>query len=167
MTIYSDMLQIKKFRERQAELALVRQRLRRAAADNARREAESQLESFQVAAKAREDKMYSELWGKVVKLRAIEAVQQEISILKSQELTYQQDVEKQVQNLTRENEALAECGVAHQQAARLTAKFIELEDAHSLGVRQALDYSEDLDMEEASAMLHLWSGVGTLEREPV
>jgi type III secretion protein O len=154
MTLFADLLDIKKFRERQAEVALVRQRLRRAAADKARQEADIALAAYQRQARAREAGLYSDLCSRVVKRRDIEDVQQQVATLKTNEQGYQEALQGAVDNLDRESQVLQECGVAHQHAVRMTAKFVNLEDAYLDGVLREREYKEDREMEEASAALN-------------
>ena len=154
MTMFADMLYIKRFRERQAELDLVRQRARRATAGRAQQDAEEELAIFHRQAEAQETSMYTDLCTRVVKLRDIEQVRQQIAILKASELLYQEALESAEQTLIRETQLLDERGEAHRHAVRMTNKFAELEDAHLDSVHRALDYKEEQEMEDISVVLY-------------
>ena len=154
MTMFADLLYIKRFRERQAELDLVRQRSRRATADRAQQNAESELAIFHRQAVVQETSMYSDLCTRVVKLRDIEHVQQQIAILKASELRYQEALDGAEQALNRETRLLDERGEAHRRAVRMTTKFAELEEAHLDSVHRAFDYKEEQEMEDISVVLY-------------
>ncbi|MCW0211167.1 MAG: type III secretion protein, partial [Achromobacter sp.] len=125
MSVFDELLAIKRFREGQAEIAVSRQRLRHAEADAARRDSEAALASYRDEAVRRERALYSDLCSRVVRVREIETVLQDVAGLREGERQREQAVETAERRLEEENQALAASRQQHRQAARLTGKFVE------------------------------------------
>ena len=126
MSVFDELLAIKRFREGQAEIAVSRQRLRHAEADAAKRGSEAALVSYRDEAERHEQAMYSDLCSRVVRVREIENVLQGVAGLREGERQHEQAVETAAQQLEHESKALAASRQQHQQAVRLTGKFVEL-----------------------------------------
>ena len=152
MSVFDELLAIKRFREGQAEIAVSRQRLRHAEADAARRGSEAALASYRGEAERREQAMYSDLCSRVVRVREIENVLQGVAGLREGERQREQAVEAAARQLEQESQALAASRQQHQQAARLTGKFVELARIHLDEHLKALEQKEDLEMEEAASI---------------
>ncbi|SSW70774.1 type III secretion protein [Achromobacter agilis] len=152
MSVFDELLAIKRFREGQAEIAVSRQRLRQAEADAARRDSEAALASYRDEAVRREQALYSDLCSRVVRVRDIETVLQDVAGLREGERLHEQAVETAEHRLEAENQALAASRQQHQQAVRLTGKFVELARIHLDEHMKALEQKEDLEMEEAASV---------------
>ena len=152
MNVFDELLAIKRFREGQAEIAVSRQRLRHADADAARRGSQDALASYRVEAERRERAMYGDLCSRVVRVRDIEGVLQDVAGLREGERQRQQALEAAERQVEQEAQALAASRQQHQQAVRLTGKFVELARIHLDEHLQALERKEDLEMEEAASI---------------
>jgi type III secretion protein O len=152
MSVFDELLAIKRFREGQAEIAVSRQRLRHAEADAAKRGSEAALVSYRDEAERHEHAMYSDLCSRVVRVREIENVLQGVAGLREGERQREQAVEAAAQQLEQESKALAASRQQHQHAVRLTGKFVELARVHLDEHLKALEQKEDLEMEEAASI---------------
>ncbi|MGE8689098.1 MAG: type III secretion system stalk subunit SctO [Achromobacter sp.] len=152
MSVFDELLAIKRFREGQAEIAVSRQRLRHAEADAARRASEAALASFRNEAVRHEQALYRDLCSRVVRVREIETVLQDVAGLREGERRHEQAVEAAGRRLDEEAQALAVSRQQHQLAVRLTGKFVELARIHLDEHMKALEQKEDLEMEEAASV---------------
>ncbi|MBB1625138.1 YscO family type III secretion system apparatus protein [Achromobacter sp. UMC71] len=152
MNVFDELLAIKRFREGQAEIAVSRQRLRQAEADAARQASEQALADFRDAAERRERDMYRDLCSRVVRVREIENVLQGVAGLREGERQCEAAVERAAQRLQEESQALADSRARHQQAVRLTGKFVELASIHLAEHLKAAEHKEDMEMEEAATL---------------
>ncbi|MEC6408005.1 type III secretion protein [Achromobacter xylosoxidans] len=152
MSVFDELLAIKRFREGQAEIAVSRQRLRHAEADAARLASEQALADFRDESERRERAMYRDLCSRVVRVREIEDVLQGVAGLREGERQREQALEQAAQRLGDEARALAERRDQHQQAVRLTGKFVELASLHLAELLKALEHKEDMEMEEAASL---------------
>ncbi len=152
MSVFDELLAIKRFREGQAEIAVSRQRLRHAEADAARLASEQALADFRDESERRERAMYRDLCSRVVRVREIEDVLQGVAGLREGERQREQAVEQAAERLREENQALADRRAQHQQAVRLTGKFVELASIHLAEHLKALEHKEDMEMEEAASL---------------
>lgn len=96
--------------------------------------------------------MYSDLCSRVVRVREIEDVLQGVAGLREGERQREQAVEQAAERLREENQALADRRAQHQQAVRLTGKFVELASIHLAEHLKALEHKEDMEMEEAASL---------------
>lgn len=152
MSVFDELLAIKRFREGQAEIAVSRQRLRHAEADAVRLASEQALADFRDESERRERAMYRDLCTRVVRVREIEDVLQGVAGLREGERQREQALEQAAQRLGDEARALAERRDQHQQAVRLTGKFVELASLHLAEHLKALEHKEDMEMEEAASL---------------
>lgn len=152
MSVFDELLAIKRFREGQAEIAVSRQRLRHAEADAARLASEQALADFRDESERRERAMYRDLCTRVVRVREIEDVLQGVAGLREGERQREQALEQAAQRLGDEARALAERRDQHQHAVRLTGKFVELASLHLAEHLKALEHKEDMEMEEAASL---------------
>ncbi|MFA1686164.1 YscO family type III secretion system apparatus protein [Achromobacter dolens] len=152
MSVFDELLAIKRFREGQAEIAVSRQRLRHAEAEAARQASEQALVDFREESERRERAMYRDLCSRVVRVREIESVLQGVAGLREGERQREQALDQAAQRLRDEAQALAERRGQHQQAVRLTGKFVELASIHLAEHLKALEHKEDMEMEEAASL---------------
>lgn len=152
MSVFDELLAIKRFREGQAEIAVSRQRLRHAEAEAARQASEQALVDFRDESERRERAMYRDLCSRVVRVREIESVLQGVAGLREGERQREQALDQAAQRLRDEAQALAERRDQHQQAVRLTGKFVELASIHLAENLKALEHKEDMEMEEAASL---------------
>lgn len=106
MSMFTQLLTIKRFREDKAELAMVRQRVRHAKADADRTEAERRLQEFREEAERKEQALYGDLLSRVVRVRDIENVLQNVAGLRDGERQHENFLDDAKKNAEVEAQAL-------------------------------------------------------------
>ncbi len=152
MSMFDELLAIKRFREGQAEVRVARERTAHQEAEAARETAKQVLARFRIEAQERELAMYSDLCSRVVRPREIEDVMQGVAGLRDAERQRETDVERASE---REQAALQQLKLArddHKIATRMTEKFVELARIHLDEHLRELEYKEDMEMEEAASV---------------
>jgi len=150
MSVFRDLLAIKRFREGQAELAVMRQRQAHAEAERALQAAREQLAQFRQWAQRHERDMYRDLCSRAVRVRDIEDVMQRVAELRQGESDRQTRIDEAAERVRQQAEALAQRRQEHREATRMVEKFVELADAHLAEHLRELERKEDLEMEEAA-----------------
>ena len=150
--MFDEMLAIKRFREQQAELALLRQRQRRLEALEQVNIARESLKKYQVFAEEKERGLYRDLCEKLVQPREIENVLIEVAEMKVNEHSYATAVETAVDVVDQENETLTECRLLHEQTVRMTGKFTEIASVYWDQFAQEKLKLEDNELEEVAAI---------------
>lgn len=153
MSMFDQMLAIKRFREQQAELEFMRQRLRRTEAEQETEKAQDRLEKFRDWAREREASMYDDLCERMVRIREIEGVLYEVSQLRKDEDYYESVLQKANDTLERETHVLSERRQAHMQTVRMSNKFVELANDYHEGETQMRNSKEDLELEEVASLV--------------
>lgn len=152
MTVFDELLSIKRFRESQAELELVKRRQQHAAAVQAREEAERLLAAYRDEAVRVEDGMYRDLCSRLVRLREIEDVLQRVASLREGERRHEGEVDQAEQKLQQELQALSGARDHHALATRATRKFVEVVEIQAGERLLEMQYKEDMEMEEAASV---------------
>ncbi|MBV7485197.1 type III secretion protein [Bordetella sp. BOR01] len=152
MSMFDELLAIKRFREGQAELAVVRQRQVHADAEQARLAAEHDLQQFRHWAQQRESDMYGDLCSRLVRVRDIEDVLQGVAGLREDERQHETVLDEAGKQVEREAQALAERRTHHRDATRTTEKFVELAQVNLAEHLKEMERKEDLEMEEVAAV---------------
>jgi type III secretion protein O len=152
MSIFKDLLAIKRFREGQAEMAVSRQRNAHAEAERRHETAQEQLSGFQDWAQRHESEMYHDLCSRVVLVRDIEDVMQGVADLRAGERERENHVENAAEQVRSEAQALVLRREEHRTATRMTEKFVELASVHMADQMRELERKEDLEMEEAATV---------------
>lgn len=153
MGIFNELLTIKRFREDKAELAMVRQRVRHAKADSDRGEAQRRLQEFRQDSERQERALYQDLCSRIVRVRDIENVMQNVAGMREGERQCEHTLDDAEKSLQTEAQALLAARDSHNEASRLTQKFVELAETHCAAELQESERKEDLEMEEAAAVL--------------
>jgi len=153
MNMFDQMLAIKRFREQQAELEFIRQRLRRTEAEQETEKAQDRLNEFRDWAREREAAMYDDLCERVVRVREIEGVLYEVSQLRKDEGYYESVLHKANDTLEEETHVLSERRQAHMQTVRMSNKFVELANVYHEGETQIRNNKEDLELEEVASLV--------------
>lgn len=154
MSMFSELLRIKRFREQQAELAFMRQRQRRAEAQERANKARDSLQTFRDYARAQEQSMYAGLCERVVRVRDIDTVLQEVAQMRKDEGYYESALQQADDALTQEIDALSDCRRTHTHTVRLSNKFLELVQAHQDEESQLQNNQEEQELEEVAALAH-------------
>lgn len=154
MSMFSELLTIKRLRENEAELAFMRQRQRRTEAQERVDKARSRLQTFRNHARSQEQSMYEGLCERVVRVRDIETVLQEVAQLRKDEGFYESALQKADETLDQEIDALSECRRTHTHTVRQSNKFLELVKVYQNEETQLQNSQEDQELEEVAALTH-------------
>lgn len=152
MSVFDELLAIKRFREEKAEMAVAKQRQTHAESQEAIERAREELTRFCAWALQREREMYGDLCSRVVRVREIEDVMQGVAGLRAGERQQEARVDAAVAQEQREAQTLAERRQSHRDATRMTEKFVELAQAHLAEFLKEAERKEDLEMEEAASV---------------
>ena len=150
MTIFKELLAIKRFREEKAELAMRKQRMELQAATRARDGARQRLDDYREYARREEQEMYADLCRRLVNLRDIEHVQGCVVMLRGQEREHEGGLDKAESIRESQEHLLEERKADHQAASRMKEKFVQLAQVHAEQQLRELERKEDLDLEEAA-----------------
>lgn len=151
--MFDEMLAIKRFREQQAELALLRQRQRRAQAEDQADAARVTLEKYQDWAQEHERTLFRELCERIVRPRDIHEVLGKVAEMKLSENQYVHALETARETLEEEIVVLGERRSEHAQTVRMTGKFLELAQSYWDEVAQQQNRTEDGELEEVASLL--------------
>lgn len=153
MTVFTELLAIKRYREQQAETAMQRERSLRDSASQAHREAQQALMDFRHFAAQREASLYAGLYRHPVRVSAINHVLASVRAMQEHDDTLQNRVDAAQTKLDEAQARFAHAREQHQRAVRATEKFIELSDIHRDAARREGERHEDLEMEEVASMM--------------
>ncbi|WP_142848234.1 YscO family type III secretion system apparatus protein [Telmatospirillum sp. J64-1] len=148
MSVFTELLRIKEFRETQAETEVQRRRVLLAEAAEAVETLNRKLEEYRIWSLEHERGLYADLCTRLVKLREIEELQHRVADLRNQERNLEQgilDAEKQRHQAT---SALDTAVERLRDAERQKGKFTELARIYSEEARLELERMEELEMEE-------------------
>ena len=150
MTVLTDLLRIKIFREQQAERALLKARLILKEADGALKDARSSLKKFMEESIEREKLMYSDLCSRLVFLKEIENVRLDVDLMKEKSDQLKQKVEdaETARKEAAEREDLAR--QVHIVAIREREKFDELNSTLLEEHERKVAQFEELEIEESA-----------------
>lgn len=147
-----ELLFIKRFRESKAETELKRSRGELVLAQHAEQAAERALTDYLDWAQAQERAWYADLCSRVVKLREIAAVQEDVVALKAGEREHREalDTQQKAHELARQH---MDRSVRHmREASTAREKFVELaRNFHWLATREQ-ERKEELELEELASV---------------
>lgn len=152
MNVFRELMAIKRFREGQAELAVMRQRQTLAEAERLKGQALEQLEEYRRWSLQRELDMYRDLCSRLVRASEIEDVLEDVAGLREGEHDRETRVEEAGDQARREAEQLVQYREAHREASRMVDKFVQLASLHAAEELRELERKEDLEMEEAASV---------------
>lgn len=152
MDIFRDILSIKIFRESRAEREVIKQRGALVIANEQRERDAVGLADYQRYALAHEHALYDDLCHRLVRLRDIESVQQEVVVLRTGERHREAALEASEQLRQREKLRLEEVRDQHRQASRIKEKFVEVVQIYSGEAFKAFERQEDREMEEVAEL---------------
>ncbi len=150
MSVFTELLSIKRFRESKAEGAVRRQRAVLAEAVQARDAADQALRHFRDYSLRHERALYADLCSRIVRLRDIEDVQLAVVDLRGQERRHESSLQDAEQGRTRQAEQLDQDKRVHADASRTKEKFVELAQAYADEQIKELERKEDAELEEAA-----------------
>lgn len=148
MSIVDDVLRIKRFRETQAELALLRQRQRVAQAHDARDAARAGRDAHRAFAAAEEIRLFGALLGQLVQVRSIESVRSQIGVLTGEDARLEEELLSAASVLDDARVGLERCRLALRQAEQRRETFTELVRRHTGAARREAEQREEGELEE-------------------
>lgn len=152
MSVFTDLLSIKRFREGKAELAVRGQRSVLAASTLQRDRAVKALQQFRDDALRHERALYADLCVRIVKLRDIEQVQRAVVDLRDQERHHEVVQQEAEQDRLHQAERLEVEKRQHEEACRIKEKFVELAQAFAEERDKELARREDAELEEIAEL---------------
>jgi len=165
--MFDEMLAIKKFRENQAELMLMRQRQQRDNALTKAKEAREKFKQYQEYFQEKEADLYSNLTSRVVRPRDIEYVLLEVAEMRVNQGGYATELSCANDVVAEENEQLRQRRSDHESAMKITKKFTEVVDMYQGVLLQIRARSEDNELEEIAGIQKRNSNYFYDESEPL
>lgn len=150
MAMIDELLFIKKFREKKAEKEFQKARLALVEARKAEEAANQKLIEFQNQAEQDELAWYRDLCSKVVKLRDIANVQEDVAMLRQTEIAHTQALQKAEQQHVQAKNVHVEANHTMREASKAREKFTELaRNFHLIEAKEA-ERKEELELEEVA-----------------
>lgn len=147
-----ELLFIKRFRETKAETELKKSRGALVVAQQAEREAEQTLQEYVAWAIAQEQSWYDDLCSRLVKLREIAEVQENVSALKVRERDHRSTLEERRKSHEDAREQMELSMRRMREASTAREKFVELaRNFHWLAAREQ-ERKEELELEELASV---------------
>jgi type III secretion protein O len=152
MPMVDDLLFIKRFRESKAETELQKSRAALVLAQKAEREAEQALEAYIAHAIAQEKAWYDDLCSRLVKLREIATVQEDVAALKVAERAHREQVDDRRKAHVEAGQQMDRAVQRMRDASTARQKFVELaRNFHWLAAREQ-ERKEELELEELASI---------------
>jgi type III secretion protein O len=150
MAMIDELLFIKKFRETKAEKEFQKARQALLEAHKAQELASQELQSFQWQAEQSEQAWYRDLCSKVVTVRDISHVQEDVAMLRQTEQEYAQRLRKAEQQHVQAKDHQVQANTRMREATKAREKFTELARNHHGIVAKEAERKEELELEEVS-----------------
>lgn len=154
MSVFDELLEIKAFRESKAETEVTRTRGEAAVRQQEEEAAAAALAAWKKESLERELALYADLCARIVRLRDIESVQQEVGFFRQREQQRQEALQQAEKARVAAQEALSGALQVLLEATRMKEKFVELADDFALALSREAEYKEDMEMEEAASVMH-------------
>jgi type III secretion protein O len=148
MTMLNELLELKRYREDKAELAVARCRLALAEVTKRKEGAQEALVSYQRWSETHERDMYGAVYGRVVRPRDLENLRQDVVMLRVKERALNDDLTNVEAERAKADTGVRESRVAHERATRTREKFVQLVDVESEETRIEAERKEDVELED-------------------
>lgn len=150
MSMMDQLLFIKSFREGQAQTKMQRCRAEHLDAQAREQATRQALEQFITQAREDEARWYRDLCDRLVKLSDIETVQQDIAILRAEQLAREEAVRAQAALTESARLAFSESALALREASAARNKFEELRRNEREAFARESERREELELEEVA-----------------
>ena len=150
--MWRELKELKAFRESQARTALQARRGEWAQARQAHEAARAAVLQHRREALAREHALFGELLARIVRLRDIEQVQQELSQLKQHEQALVAQQQGAAQTEQQREQQVTQAQTTHRGAERVLEKFEQLARLHFDEAAREAERQEDLELEEVASL---------------
>ena len=152
MSMMDQLLFIKSFREGQAQTKMQRCRAEHLDAQAREQATRQAFEQFITQAREDEARWYRELCDRLVKLSDIETVQQDIAILRAEQLAREEAVRAQAALTESARLAFSESALALREASAARNKFEELRRNEREAFARESERREELELEEVAGI---------------
>ncbi len=152
MTMLDELLHLKVYRENKAEMSLARCRLVLAEATQRTQEAQKSLVDFQHWSAEHELGLYGAMFGRLVRLRDLEHVREDVVILRVKERTLSESLVKIDAERATADTAVRDSRTVHEQATRTREKFVQLVQVEVEDLRLESERKEDSELEDLYAI---------------
>lgn len=152
MSMISELLRIKSFRENQAELQMHRQYEVTRLAHEKHESEQRRLADLLREGMETEDRLFGELCQHIVQLREIEDVRHTVASLRQQEDRQRDAVQAARQAEAQEDQALLGARAVHHDAFRQKTKFEDLLRDFDLAATRDAERREDMELEESASI---------------
>lgn len=154
MNVLGDLLRIKKFREDKAELALARAKVVLYESEKSLEQAKHTLKEHIHEAKKKEEKLFSDLYIRLVRLKDIDSVALDMTLIKEETLKLEEKLSAAEESRQLAKDAEEEAKESHRDAVRMREKFTELVEINNSEINFEVQRLEDLELEEAGSSRH-------------
>lgn len=148
MTMLNSLLELKRYREGKAEMALAKSRLELAEVTKRKDDAQDALVSYQKWSENHEKDMYGAVYGRVVRPRDLENLRLDVVALRIKERALNETLTKVETERTQADVVVRDSRAAHERATRSRTKFVQLVDAQSEEFRIEAERQEDAELED-------------------
>jgi type III secretion protein O len=152
MSFFKELLAIKSFRESKAEINVGKQRVVLVQAETQRDASALALSDYQVFAVAHERDLYDDLCSRLVRLSAIENVQNEVAHMREQERQRQDGAKEAEKDRVAQEARLQQLRLMHKDASRAKQKFVEFAQVYTDEQAKEFERREDAEMEEVAEL---------------
>ena len=153
MPMLDELLAIKQFREQQAEASLYVARSTLAEAHRTEQQAADDLDQYRSHARKQEDASYQALFARVVKVRDIAELHQDLAILRSTELQYRSELDQATAHREMAQQAHHTATQVAREARTIREKFVELVSRDQDARARNAEYRESLEYEELASIV--------------
>lgn len=153
MSMYSELLRIKSFRESQAELQMQRQYEVTRLAREKHESEQKRLTDLLREGMETEDRLFSELCRHIVQVRDIEDVRHTVASLRQQEDRQKDAVQAAGEAESQADQALVGAKAVHREAHRQKTKFEDLTRDFDLAAARDVERREDMELEETASVM--------------
>ena len=152
MTMLDELLRLKVYREEKAEMGLARCRLALAEVTRRVDAARETLTGYRRWSVEQELGLYGALYRRLVRIRELEHLREDVMVLRLKERTLQESLEKVETEHTQAEAAVRGSRVVHEQASRTRAKFVQLVGVQSEEIRLESERREEVELEDLYAI---------------
>lgn len=144
----SELLQIKKIRERNALAEIKKKRAALEQATRCLEDERQKLSQYSVWRKSQEKRLYDNVIGETVRLMTFEDIKLEIAMLREQEVQLEQALQQAKVKHEEAEKAFKEVKNAYQKAMKTVEKYTELSARELQNTVLAREYRNEVEMED-------------------
>ena len=154
MNVLSDLLRIKMFREKKAEMALAQAKAKLQEAEALLDSARQNLQIHVDESKRKEELLFADLYIRLVRIKDIDSVALDMTLIKEETVNLENKLSAAKESRLLAQDAEEEAKILHRIAVRNREKFTELVELQAEEIKLESQRLEDLEMEESSSSRH-------------